>query len=127
MIPFEAGIKEGTDMVMVAHISAPNVTGGDTPASLSKTMISDKLRGELGFTGVIVTDALDMQAITDKYGDAKAAREALLAGADILLMPKDYYAAFDEIVNCVNDNIIPESRINESVKRILMMKKKINR
>ncbi len=127
MIPFEAGIKEGTDMVMVAHISAPNVTGDDTPASLSKTMISDKLRGELGFTGVIVTDALDMQAITDKYGDAKAAREALLAGADILLMPKDYYAAFDEIVNCVNDNIIPESRINESVKRILMMKKKINR
>lgn len=123
MIPFEAGISEGTDMVMVAHISAPMVTGDDTPASLSKVLITDKLRGELGFTKVIVTDALDMQAITDKYGDAKAAETAFIAGADILLMPKDYYAAFDGIIESVNAGTITEDRINESVKRILMMKR----
>ena len=123
MIPFEAGISEGTDMVMVAHISAPMVTGDDTPASLSKVLITDKLRGELGFTKVIVTDALDMQAITDKYGDAKAAELAFNAGADILLMPKDYYAAFDGIIESVNAGTITEDRINESVKRILMMKR----
>lgn len=123
MIPFAAGIGEGTDMVMVAHISAPNVTGDDTPASLSKVLITDKLRGELGFTKVIVTDALDMQAITDKYGDAKAAETAFIAGADILLMPKDYYAAFDGIIESVNAGTITEDRINESVKRILMMKR----
>ena len=126
MIPFAAGIGEGTDMVMVAHISAPNVTGDDTPASLSKIMITDKLRGELGFDGVIVTDALDMQAITDKYGDAKAAEAAFLAGADILLMPEDYYAAFDGIMKSVNDGTITENMINESVKRILKMKNKRN-
>ena len=123
MIPFEAGISEGTDMVMVAHISVPKVTGDDTPASLSKVLITDKLRGELGFTKVIVTDALDMQAITDKYGDAKAAETAFIAGADILLMPKDYYAAFDGIIESVNAGTITEDRINESVKRILMMKR----
>ncbi len=123
MIPFEAGISEGTDMVMVAHISVPKVTGDDTPASLSKVLITDKLRGELGFAKVIVTDALDMQAITDKYGDAKAAETAFIAGADILLMPKDYYAAFDGIIESVNAGTITEDRINESVKRILMMKR----
>ena len=124
MIPFEAGIEEGTDMVMVAHISAVNVTGDDTPASLSKMMITDKLRGELGFAGVIVTDALDMQAITDKYGDANAARMAFLAGADILLMPENYYDAFDGMIEGVNDGTITEERINESIKRILKMKMK---
>ena len=122
MIPFRAGIEAGTDFVMTAHIAAPNVTGSDEPATMSYTLLTEKLRGELGFQGLIITDALAMGAIREKYSSSQACVQCILAGADILLMPYDYFEAFDGVVQAVENGVIPESRIDESVYRVLSFK-----
>jgi beta-N-acetylhexosaminidase len=122
MIPFRAGIEAGTDFVMTAHIAAPNVTGNDEPATMSHILLTEKLRGELGFQGLIITDALAMGAIREKYSSSQACVQCILAGADILLMPYDYFEAFDGVVQAVENGVIPESRIDESVYRVLSFK-----
>ena len=122
MIPFRAGVEAGTDLVMTAHIAAPNVTGSDEPSTMSYTILTEKLRGELGFQGLIITDALAMGAIREKYTSSQACVRCIQAGVDILLMPYDYYEAFDGVVRAVEKGEIPESRIDESVYRILSFK-----
>ncbi len=124
MLPFEAGIAAGADVVMAAHITTPNATSDGLPASLSYTMLTERLRGELGFTGVICTDALEMKAISSHYAPADAAVAALNAGADILLMPSDLRAAFEGVVQAVENGTVSEERLNESVRRILTLKEK---
>ena len=123
MIPFRAGIAEGTDLVMTAHIAAPNVTGSGEPATMSYTILTEKLRGEMGFDGLIITDALSMGAIRNMYSSAEACVRCVQAGADILLMPYQYFEAFDGVVQAVESGAIPESRIDESVYRILRFKR----
>ena len=125
MIPFRAGIKAGARMVMTAHISLPRVTGSDIPATLSPLMLQEKLRGELGFKGVIVTDAMEMGAILRQYPVEEACIMALQAGADVLLCVKDYPRAFEAVLSAVRSGDIPESRIDESVRRILALKHQI--
>ncbi|MCI8514220.1 MAG: glycoside hydrolase family 3 protein [Lachnospiraceae bacterium] len=120
--PFAAAQSLGVDFVMAAHISLPAVTGDDTPCSLSERMLTDILRGELGFQGLIVTDALNMGAISQNYASSTAAVMAVKAGADLLLMPEDLDAAFSGIYGAVMDGSITEERINESVRRILSVK-----
>ena len=122
MLPFLSGIGAGTDMVMVAHITTPNVTDDGLPASLSAQMITEKLREELGYNGVVITDSLAMEAITDAYSAAEAAKMSFAAGADILLMPNGMTEAFDAIVDAVESGEITEERLNESVRRILKLK-----
>ena len=124
MLPFEAGIAAGADVVMTAHITTPNATTDGLPASLSYTMITERLRGELGFQGVIVTDALEMSAIKNHFTPAESAVAALRAGVDVLLMPSDLRAAFDGVVQAVEDGTLSEERLNESVRRILTLKQK---
>lgn len=124
LLPFEAGIAAGADVVMAAHITTPNATQDGLPASLSYTMLTERLRGELGFTGVICTDALEMKAISSHYAPADAAVAALNAGADILLMPADLCAAFEGVVQAVETGAVAEERLNESVRRILTLKEK---
>lgn len=124
MLPFEAGITAVADVVMTAHITTPNATTDGLPASLSYTMITERLRGELGFQGVIVTDALEMNAIKNHFTPAESAVAALRAGADVLLMPSDLRAAFDGVVQAVEDGTFSEERLNESVRRILTLKQK---
>ena len=124
MLPFEAGIAAGADVIMTAHITTPNATTDGLPASLSYTMLTGRLRGELGYTGVISTDALEMKAISNHYSPADAAITALNAGADILLMPADLRQAFDGVVNAVETGRVSEERLNESVRRILTLKEK---
>ena len=85
-VPFKDGIANDIRVIMVSHIAAPNVTGDNTPATLSKKLTTDILREDLGFDGMVITDALDMGAITEQYGSANAAVAALNAGADMLLM-----------------------------------------
>lgn len=128
MIPFKAGIKAGAPLVMSAHISAPNVTSDEIPATMSRLMLTEKLRGELGFKGVIVTDGLSMGAITRQYSSGEAAVGAILAGADILLLPEDALQAHDAIVSAVEDSIITPERLDQSLRRILELKlsKQIN-
>ncbi len=118
MLPFRAGIAAGAPLVMAAHIAAPAVTGCDAPATLCASLLRDKLRGELGFGGAVITDALEMGAIRQRYDSAQAAVAALQAGADLLLCPLDYCAAFDGVVDAVRDGILSEARIDESLRRI---------
>lgn len=124
MIPFKAGIEAGAQMIMTAHIAAPKVTGDDLPATLSSVILQDKLRGELGFKGIIVTDAMDMGAITTQFGNAEAAIKSIQAGVDVVLCSKDFTQVFDAVVNAVEKGNIKETRIDKSVKRILELKAK---
>ena len=109
-------------MVMTAHISLPNVTGSNTPSTLSSMILQDKLRGELGFKGVIVSDAMEMGAIIRQYPVADASIMAIKAGVDILLCVREYPTVFEAVVSAVRHGEIPESRIDESVRRILQLK-----
>ena len=118
MVTFRAGIAAGAPLVMAAHIAAPAVTGSDIPSTLSPGILTDKLRGELGFNGIIITDALEMGAITARYGSGEAAVRALEAGADWLLCPLDYCAAFDAVVEAVGTGRLSEGRLEESLRRI---------
>lgn len=108
--------------VMVAHVALPQVTGNMTPATLSPEIIQGYLRQELGFTGVVITDGMEMRAITRHYTDGEAAVLAILAGCDIILQPKDFPAAYEGVLAAVADGRIPESRIDESLYRILTLK-----
>lgn len=121
LIPFINNL-DNTDMVMVAHISLPNVTDDGLPASLSGELIKGKLRGELGYDGVIITDSLAMGAIAQEYSSADCAVMALDAGVDILLMPEDYAAAFEGVVQAVEEGRLSMERIDESVARVLELK-----
>ena len=120
-IPYSANDLTGC-AVMVGHIAAPNVTGDLTPASLSRTMISDYLRGELGFTGLVITDSMAMHGVTDTYSPSDAAVAAIQAGVDIILMPEVLSEAFDAVVAAVENGTISEARLNESVYRMLQYK-----
>lgn len=121
-LPFQAGIDAGAPLVMVSHVSVPAVTGDDRPASLSTSIIDGLLRTELGFDGVVVTDALNMEAITDQFTAAEAAVQALEAGADLLLMPEDFQAAVDGVLHAVETGSLPQDTITDSVVRVLAMK-----
>ena len=124
MIPFRAGINAGAKMVMTAHIALPCVTGEDRlPSTLSQHILQDKLRGELGFGGVIVSDAICMGAIHNDYTSGEAAVRAFLAGCDMILMPYNYVEAFEAVLAAVQNGDISEERLNASVKRILELKK----
>ena len=121
LIPFINALDK-TDLVMAAHISTPYITGDGLPASLSPTMLTDKLRGELGYDGVIITDSLAMGAITQNYSSAESSVLAFTAGADLLLMPYDYIAAYEGILSAVQNGEISMARLDESVLRILRLK-----
>lgn len=107
---------------MTAHIGTPNVTGSDIPATMSSLILQDKLRGELGYQNIIVTDGMEMGAITQQYTSPEAAIGSILAGADIVLGPQNFIEAFDAVVKAVENGTISEQRINQSVRRILKLK-----
>ena len=121
LVPFAQNVNNAL-LIMAAHITVPQVTGDDTPASLSSFMLTDLLRGELGYQGLIVTDSLAMQAITDVYTPGQAAVKALQAGADLLLMPNGLAEAYTAVLEAVQNGTIPQQRLDESVQRILQCK-----
>ena len=121
-LPYSNAIAQGIDFVMVGHISVPNVTGDDTPASLSEKMISEVLRKDLGFKGIVMTDYLNDKTIVKNYGAADAAVKAIQAGADLLLEPDDLEAAYEGVLKAVKKGDITEDRLDESIYRILRVK-----
>ena len=125
MVTFMAGINWGCKLIMTAHISAPNVTGSDIPSTMSSVILQDKLRGELGYQNIIVTDAMEMGAITQQYSNTEAAVGCIKAGVDIVLGPQNFTEAFDAVVAAVNNGTLSEERINQSVRRILKLKQSI--
>ena len=121
-LPFCAGIEAGAGMVMLSHMSLPEVTGDDTPCDLSSKIVTELLREELGYKGVIVSDSHEMASITNYYDCDEAAILAVQAGCDIVLMPKSVSEAYYGIIKAVQDGELTEERINESVLRILTLK-----
>ena len=122
LLPFKAAIENGAQMIMVAHIALPNVTGDYTPASLSDKIVNGILREELGYNGVVITDGVNMKALADNYSVKEICSYSINAGVDIILMPPDPIETVNIIEGLVNEGIITEQRIDESVKRILLMK-----
>lgn len=122
LVPFISAIENGVNMIMVGHMSLPQIVGDNTPATMSKEVISDLLRSELGFNGVVITDAMNMGAITEYYGADEATIRALKAGADMVLMPEDFELAYEGVIEAVKDGTISEDRINNSLKRVFRIK-----
>ena len=122
LIPFQRGIDSGASFVMVGHISVPTVLGDNTPSSLSSVMVTDVLRNQMGFNGVIITDALDMGAVAQAYTSQEAAVAALLAGVDMLLMPENFQEAYQGVLDAVSNGTITQERLDTSVARILKVK-----
>jgi len=125
LVPFQAAIAAGTDAVMTAHIAVPALAAPGLPATLSPEILTGLLRGQLGFKGLVVTDALDMGGIANGFSSGDAAVRALEAGADTLLMPADPEAAIRAVVAAVEDRRLKRTRIEESVIRILAAKEKV--
>ena len=129
LIPFKEAINKGADAVMTAHIVLPNIDKSKKPATLSKIILTDILRDELNFNGVIITDDMEMGAITNNYGTENASVEAIKAGADIILMchtKEKQIEALEGLKEAVNSGEISIERIDESVRRIIKLKQKYN-
>lgn len=122
LVPFRAAIEAGVPMIMVGHVSLPNIVGDSTPAPLSSAVVQGMLRDSLGYTGIIVTDSLSMGAITDYYTPAEAAVAALKAGCDIPLMPERLDEAYQGVLSAVQVGELTEERLDESPTRILTAK-----
>lgn len=120
--PFISGMKAGAAGIMTAHVQVPEVTGDKIPATFSRKILTGILREEMGFEGLIITDALEMGAITKFWSADDAAVRAFEAGADILLMPADLERAYAGLLNAINEGRITEKRLDESVIRILKAK-----
>ena len=121
-VPFKAGIAADADFVMVSHISISKVTESSAPASMSDLIMQTILRDELGFQKIIITDAFDMASIIDFYTPGEAAYNAFKAGVDIILMPEDLGAAYQEILSKVQDGTLGQERLDDAVLRILAVK-----
>lgn len=122
LLPFVSAIENGARMMIVSHMSLPAVAGDETPCSLSRIVVTDLLRVDLGYEGLILTDALDKGAITDHYEGGEAAVQAVEAGCDILLQPENLEETLAALLTAVEEGRLTEERINESVLRILYLK-----
>jgi beta-N-acetylhexosaminidase len=124
-VPFRAAIAAGVDSVMTAHIQFPALDGSGDPATLSHPVLTGILRGELGYDGVVVTDSLGMAGVRTKYGDDRVPVLALRAGVDQLLDPPKPDVAWHAVLKAVQDGELTESRLDESILRILRLKSRL--
>ncbi|WP_127536786.1 glycoside hydrolase family 3 N-terminal domain-containing protein [Paenibacillus illinoisensis] len=133
--PFQAAIENGVEMIMTAHIAFPAIDSEQVtslkdgqrvpvPATLSKKVLNGLLREELGYEGIIISDAFTMDGIAEHFGEDQAVERAVNAGVDIILMPQDSAAAHQTLVNAVKNGTIPMETIHASVERILELKAK---
>ncbi|MEU5262467.1 glycoside hydrolase family 3 protein [Amycolatopsis sp. NPDC021455] len=120
--PFKAAIAAGVDSIMSAHIQFPSLDPSLEPATLSKPIITGRLRGELGYNGVVITDSLEMEGVRKLHSDAEIPVLALKAGVDQLLMPVHLDVAIDSVLAAVKSGEIPMRRIDQSVLRVLKLK-----
>jgi beta-N-acetylhexosaminidase len=124
LVPFRAAIQHGVDAVMTAHLAVPAFEPEQIPATLSRNVLTGLLRDEMGFKGLVVTDAMEMKAVTSLYPSGEAAVRAVEAGADVLLMATDPDACIRGIEAAIRSGRISRARINQSVLRILAAKRR---
>ena len=120
--PFIEAINNGADVIMIGHLAVPSITKDDTPASLSKEIITDLLKSELGYNGLVITDALNMDALTNEYTEEEIYINAINAGVDILLMPDFDNETIEIITNAIANGTIAIEEIDNSVEKILELK-----
>ena len=125
LVPFKAAIAAGVDSIMTAHLAVPALAPPDLPATLSPAILTNLLRNELGFKGLVITDALEMRGIANGFSTGDACVRALEAGADTLLMPSDPEAAVNAVVKAVESGRLSRARIQDSVVKILAAKEKL--
>lgn len=120
---FQSCIDSGvTKMISISNMAAPSLTGDNTPCSLSSAVVTDILRNELNFRGVIVSGAMNEAAITNYYGADEAAVLALRAGCDMIYAPENFETAYNGVLEAVQNGTISEDRINDSLRRIYRIK-----
>lgn len=122
-VPFKSAIDNGVDMMMVGDFAAEGLTGdGTTMCSMSKEVMTDIIRGELEYGGVVITDAMNAMSISNYYASDEVAIKALKAGADMILLPEDFELAYNGVLTAVQEGTISEERINDALKRIYKVK-----
>jgi beta-N-acetylhexosaminidase len=125
LVPFRASVAAGVGAIMTFHGSMPALDSTGAPGTLSHRVLSDLLRGELDFEGVVISDAMDMRGVLDKYGAVEAAIRAVEAGTDVLIQPLDARQTIDAIVQGVSTGRYDEARIDASVRRLLEAKRRV--
>ncbi len=122
VLPFQMAISANVDFIMVGQVSLPNVIGDYTPATLSSDVVTRLLRNQLGYNGIIITDAMNMSSVTQYYTSAEAAVGAINAGCDMIMMPENFTEAYQGVLDAVNSGEISVERIEESLLRIYRVK-----
>ena len=125
LVPFQRAVDADIGAIMTAHISVPQLTGARTPATLAPEVMTELLRNQMGFKGLVFTDAMDMFAIDRMFGRDEATIRAVEAGSDVILMPPDLGSARRALIGAVESGRLTEERINQSVLRILQAKERV--
>ena len=123
--PFRAAVKAGIGAMMTFHGILPALDSSGVPATLSRAVLTGLLRGEMGFKGLIFTDAMTMVGVLQQFGSREAVKRAVAAGADVVLMPEDTRAAIDAIVEGVKEGRFSEARLDSSVRALLAFKERL--
>jgi beta-N-acetylhexosaminidase len=122
LVPFRAAIRAGVGAIMTFHGSMPALDSSGVPGTLSPAIVTKLLRQQLGFTGLVISDAMDMRGVLDQYGPTESVKRAVAAGVDVLIQPLDVHTTIDAIVAGVTENRYPEDRITGAARRILVLK-----
>jgi len=122
LLPFQMALTANPDFIMIGQVSLPNVLGDYTPATMSSDIVTRILREQLGYNGIVITDAMNMTAVTEYYTSAEAAVNAINAGCDMILMPENFKEAYQGVLDAVNNGEISVERIEESLMRIYRVK-----
>jgi beta-N-acetylhexosaminidase len=123
LVPFRAAVNSGVEAMMSFHGSMPALDSSGVPGTLSQKVLTDLLRNELKFKGIIISDAMDMAGVLNQYGAVEAVKRAVAAGVDILIQPLNVSQTIEAVVAGVREGRYSEARIDESVRRILKAKR----
>ena len=125
LVPFRAAVKSGVGAIMSFHGAMPALDSSGVPGTLSPKVVTGLLRGEMGFRGIIISDAMDMRGVLDQFGADEAAKRAIAAGIDVLIQPLDVSKTIDAVIAGINEGRYTEARVDSSVRRVLETKRKL--
>lgn len=125
LVPFRAAVNSGVGAIMSFHGAMPALDSSGVPGTLSPKVVTGLLRGELGFRGIIISDAMDMRGVLDQFGADEAAKRAIAAGIDVLIQPLDVSKTIDAVIAGINEGRYTQARIDSSVRRVLETKRKL--
>src|SRR4051812_5216312 len=125
LVPFRAAVRTGVGAIMSFHGAMPALDSSDVPGTLSAKVLTGVLRGELGFKGIIISDAMDMRGVLDMFGADEAVKRAISAGIDVLIQPEDVSKCIDAVVAGVREGRYTEARLDSSVRRVLELKNRL--